>query len=240
VGALIDLLADDCVAPGPSDLNARFIRGTPLKAIFGQFNSPHKRNGFAAPGRRQAVPQTMIAPAFPLDAQLHLATGVAWSLKRHAKPSVAVAFYNDEPGSCLDAIRFSAAHKLPIVHIVHNSGLALSSSLAKHATSAQQPILPAFRVDGNDVVAVYRVAQEAIRRARQGHGPALIECQACNWDVKPETDSPETNTKDRQPALSSVDPILRMQAYLERKRLWSSAWKQKLVERFSSQLNRAV
>ena len=37
--------------------------------------------------------------------------------------------------------------------------------------------LPAIRVDGNDVVAVYRVASEAIAHARKGHGPTLIDCR---------------------------------------------------------------
>ena len=47
-------------------------------------------------------------------------------------------------------------------------------------TSALSPI-PGVRVDGNDAVAVYEVALEAVKRAREGHGPTLIECMTYRW-----------------------------------------------------------
>jgi pyruvate dehydrogenase E1 component alpha subunit len=46
--------------------------------------------------------------------------------------------------------------------------------------TTESSLLPSISVDGNDVVAVYRVATEAIAHARKGHGPTLIDCQLVN------------------------------------------------------------
>jgi pyruvate dehydrogenase E1 component alpha subunit len=71
-------------------------------------------------------------------------------------------------------------------------------------------------VDGNDVVAVYRVATEAIVHARKGNGPTLIECRF-----------------DRSEA---HDPILKMEAYLLRKGLFSEELKIEATAGFTSEL----
>lgn len=250
VGALIDLLAEDCVAPGRCDLTARFIQGMPLKLIFAQLYAGQAApgNGFVLPPSRGHTPRAMIVPAFALSAQLNLVTGVAWAARMHGKANVAVAFSGDDSASLgfwRDAVSFSAAHRLPIVHVVHNNAgdgsvsARLSLPGKDLATSAEDHGFPAFTVDGNDVVAVYRVVREAIRRARQGHGPALIECQTYRWCSQMETDSashrPGTVELER-----SADPISRMEAYLEPKRLWSDKWKRKLVDGFSKKLDKAV
>ncbi len=242
VGALIELLADDCIAPGRRELAAFLIRGAPLKAIFARLSA--HQPGSADLGLPQVQP--MIVPALSLSAQLNLVTGAAWSLERQGKPGVAVAFSGDDSASLgfwRDAVVFSVAHKLPIVHIVHNNAgdgsvSARFSLPAEDSADARYSGLPAFTVDGNDVVAVYRVAQEAIRRARQGHGPALIECQSYRLCSQLETDS--NNRRRAAVELDqSADPIARMETYLKQKGLWSDKWKRKLVERFGRELDRA-
>jgi pyruvate dehydrogenase E1 component alpha subunit len=42
-------------------------------------------------------------------------------------------------------------------------------------------MIPGVRVDGNDVIAVFEVAREAVKRAREGSGPTLIECRTYRW-----------------------------------------------------------
>ncbi len=249
VGALIDLLGDDCVAPGRRDLAACLIRGWPLKAIFTRLyeRALYPASEALPPPTRSYDCQTMISPAFALSTQLNLVTGVAWALKRHGRPNVAVTFSGDDSASLgfwRDALKFCAAHRLPMVHIIYNNAGDGSVSarllLAEDAPAKGNHLsLPAFNVDGSDVVAVYRVAQEAIRRARQGYGPALIECQTYRWCSRLETDS----SSQRPGAVEleqSADPIARMEAYLQQKRLWSDKWKQKLAARFSKDLDAAV
>jgi pyruvate dehydrogenase E1 component alpha subunit len=247
VGTLIDLLADDCVGVGRHDLTTRFIRAIPLKTIFADLYARRAgaRDGFAGPQAGGRAPEAMIAPTFALSAQLNLVTGVAWSLKRHGRPNVAVAFSEDDSTSLAcwrDCVTFSALHKLPIVHVVSaNAGDSSVREIlhfaAEHASARRpQPSLPAFTVDGNDVVAVYRVAQEAIRRARQGYGPAVIECQVSRGRSHPDAKSPNLGLD----TLEAADPIARMETYLQQQGMWSDKWKRKLVENFSRKLDHAV
>jgi TPP-dependent pyruvate/acetoin dehydrogenase alpha subunit len=97
------------------------------------------------------------------------------------------------------ALDLAAAQNLPMVFVSLN-----------HEDDRQRPTealpvrgkkkgyaLPSIRVDGNDVVAVFRVASEAIARARKGHGPTIIEC----------------------PLAYPADPIKNMEKYLIRKGL---------------------
>jgi TPP-dependent pyruvate/acetoin dehydrogenase alpha subunit len=79
---------------------------------------------------------------------------------------------------------------------------------------------PCIPVDGSDVVAVYRVATEAITHARKGNGATLIECVPCP-------------SADR----SEIDPILKMEAYLTRKGLFSEGLKREVADSFSRELD---
>jgi TPP-dependent pyruvate/acetoin dehydrogenase alpha subunit len=250
VGALIDLLDEDCIAPGRRDCTARLIRGMPLKLVFAQLYARQagRAGGFSSPLPRRPGQLSMIAPSFSLSAQLNIATGAAWAAKTHRKPNVAVTFSGDDSVSLSfwrDAVNFSVAHKLPVVHLVHNNAgdgsisARLSLPGTDLASSSQQPNLPAFTVDGNDVVAVYRVAQEAIRRARQGHGPALIECQTYRWCSHLETDSAK-HLPSTMELEHPTDPLSLMEAYLKQKRLWSERWKRKLMESVARELDKAV
>ena len=77
---------------------------------------------------------------------------------------------------------------------------------------------PVIAVDGNDAVAVYRVASEAIAHARKGDGPTLIEC---------------IRTK-------AGDPLLNMEKYLVRKGLFSEEFKRKVAAGCSEKLDAAL
>src|SRR5258708_32390239 len=73
-------------------------------------------------------------------------------------------------------IAFSSSHKLPIVFVTHDRLAAERNGKQwRRLPSASSLELPRISVEVNDVVAIYRVAQEAIPRAREGHGPALNE-----------------------------------------------------------------
>lgn len=82
--------------------------------------------------------------------------------------------------------------------------------------------VPAIRVDGSDTVAVYRVAYEAITRAREGGGPTILECAA--WPFEAE----------------ASDPLLKLERYLAGKKLFSKAWKRRLEEKHAEEADKAV
>ncbi len=119
-----------------------------------------------------------------------LAVGAALSARMQNNGRIAVAFFGDgasEEGSFHESLNFAALHSLPVVFACENNLYATSSPL-----EARQPPagiaakgagygIPAVVVDGNDVIAVYHAAGEAVARARRGEGPTLLEFRTWRW-----------------------------------------------------------
>src|SRR5215813_3525746 len=248
VGAMIGLLPGDCVAPRRQDVVTGFGLGcglTPssaLKQVVATLLQPVTSGRGQALTARTGLPW-IIAGKSAMAARLNISTGVALAYQSKTQPNVVVAFSGDDStalGSWHEAVDFAVTHKLPIVHVVQSDVWTeppdprLLVALKGMDNVGSDNGIPTLTVDGNDVVAVYRVVQEAIRRAREGYGPALIECKTQRWPA-PATVSPMA---ERGSELSD-DPISRMETYLKQKRLWSEAWKQRLVKSFTTQLDAA-
>jgi TPP-dependent pyruvate/acetoin dehydrogenase alpha subunit len=77
------------------------------------------------------------------------------------------------------------------------------------------------------------VAQEAIRRAREGHGPAVIECMTARSNAT-------EKTSERSAQYLAQDPISFMEQYLRRRDLWSDEWSHSIIDGFNRQLNEAA
>lgn len=134
---------------------------------------------------------------------LTLATGMALGLKKAQRPGIVVAVAREkaeadpEYGSLL---AFASRNKVPSIYILEFTG-----SLRIRRKPLKPP-LPIIIAEGSDTVAILRVIQECARRARQGHGPALIQCT--------------------QP---SADPLDFLEEYLRKRNLWSDGWLQELA-----------
>jgi pyruvate dehydrogenase E1 component alpha subunit len=108
------------------------------------------------------------------------------------------------------------------------------------SVKAQSYGIPGITVDGNDVVAVYRVAQEAIARARRGQGPTLIEAKTYRWYGHSEIDPAKYRDPAEVERWKAKDPIAGMEKYLIAKGLFSAAWKQEIVDGFNEELDAAI
>lgn len=115
-----------------------------------------------------------------------LAAGAALAAQYQGKDSVAVCFFGDgaaNQGTTHEAMNLATCWKLPVVFVNENNMYGISSCtinsmcVADIADRAGAYDMPGVVVDGNDVVAVYEAASEAIKRARKGIGPSLIECK---------------------------------------------------------------
>ena len=115
-----------------------------------------------------------------------IAVGAAFTNKFKKSGNVAVSFFGDgasNEGSVHEAVNMAALYKLPIVFICENNGYGEYTPQAQHqaivdvADRARGYGMPGVVVDGMDVIAVYEAAGEAIKRARAGEGPTLLECK---------------------------------------------------------------
>jgi len=101
--------------------------------------------------------------------------------------------------------------------------------------------IPGITVDGNDIVAVWRVTQESIHRARSGAGPTLIECRTWRWHA--EADNSPTNGRAKSKVLHARwqnDPLRHMEHYMKKRNLWQQAWKDRLTAEYKAALTDAV
>lgn len=114
-----------------------------------------------------------------------LACGSALTAKYKKTNAVSVCFFGDganNQGTFHEGINLAAIWKLPVVFVAENNGygeatpFSYASSCKTIADRAVAYNIPGVRVDGKDVLAVYRAAEEAVQRARRGEGPTLIEC----------------------------------------------------------------
>lgn len=122
--------------------------------------------------------------------EIPIATGAAYRAKYLGTDQVAVSFFGDSAsneGTFHESLNMAAAWKLPIVYIIENNlyGISVDIRDVTNTTNlADRAIgygMPGVVVDGMDVIAVYQAAEEAVKRARSGNGPTLIECKAYRW-----------------------------------------------------------
>jgi TPP-dependent pyruvate/acetoin dehydrogenase alpha subunit len=174
---------------------------------------------------------------------------VALAFKMQKKPFITVALSCDGStslGFWHEALNFAGVMQLPIVYVVQNNLWAESVSVKMQtavkdlSVKAQAYGFPGVTVDGNDVVAVYGAAREAIRRARSGGGPTLIECKTYRWYGHSEIDPAKYRTPEELEHWKANDPIRKMEERLEKQKLWSGAWKQELLAGFNKEIDEAV
>ncbi len=119
-----------------------------------------------------------------------IAMGAAFSIKFKKQNNVAVSFFGDgasNEGSFHEAANMAALFKLPCIFVCENNGYGEYTPQANHqaivdvADRAPGYGMPGVVVDGMDAVAVYEAAGEAIKRARNGDGPTLLECKTYRY-----------------------------------------------------------
>jgi TPP-dependent pyruvate/acetoin dehydrogenase alpha subunit len=211
----IDLVPDDTLVLPPNDSVAGLVKGIPLGDLVAQ----------------------LFAPKTPASAQgdhLNTATAAAVTHKRNQNNNVVVVFAGEATTKlpCWgEALKFARRRRLPIMFVVENNpwpGTKPIEEPEDFALKARSYGLFGITVDGNDVVAVYRVAYESLDRLRHCDGPVLVEAR------------PYHTVGQRKLSKSDRDPLLHMERYLTAKKLFTEPWKQTVIAAFSRQLDAAV
>jgi pyruvate dehydrogenase E1 component alpha subunit len=159
------------------------------------------------------------------DQTLH-ATGYAMGIQRDGcEDEAAIAYFGDgatSQGDVSEAFGWAAVFHAPVVFFCQNNQFAIS---APPERQSRVPIsqkasgfgFPGVRVDGNDVLACYAVTRKAMRAAREGEGPMLIEAFTYRMGAHTTTDDPTRyRLASEVEAWRLRDPIERVRAYLAR------------------------
>jgi 2-oxoisovalerate dehydrogenase E1 component len=114
------------------------------------------------------------------------AAGAGYSFKLLKTDQVAVAFFGDgaaNNGAFHEGLNLASIWDLPVLFVCENNQFATEVAFEYAAGNprvgnrAECYGMPGFELDGNDVLGIYEVAGQAVRRARSGQGPTLIECK---------------------------------------------------------------
>ncbi|HZE81428.1 MAG TPA: thiamine pyrophosphate-dependent enzyme [Candidatus Polarisedimenticolia bacterium] len=233
VGAGTHLLSKDCIALEHSGFVASLIKGTPLQSILAR-NEHQTGNGT---GKSASSRHDGNAAAI-----LSMDTVISLAAEMKGKTAVTLTFCMQHTETLIfdpASMAMAATQKLPLVCLVESSfdsRLELPTQIASGPyVGADAAFYPRIPVDGADAVAVFRVTQEAIRRAREGHGPAVIECLTSRGSAIEQT------TDGNSPAqYTAQDPLTFMEQYLRRRDLWSDQWSQSIIETFNRDLDVAL
>ena len=159
-----------------------------------------------------------------IGAQTLHAVGYAMGAQIKQDDSCSIAYFGDgatTEGDVSEAMVFASTYNAPVVFFCQNNGYAISeptSVQAKHvlARRASGFDIPAYRVDGNDILAVLAATRLSLQRARTGHGPSFIEAVTYRMGPHTTTDDPSRyRTNDEVESWKERDPMLRVERFLE-------------------------
>ncbi|MGI6331220.1 MAG: thiamine pyrophosphate-dependent dehydrogenase E1 component subunit alpha [Zhaonellaceae bacterium] len=173
-----------------------------------------------------------------------IAVGAALAAKLRGSDQVAVSFFGDgasNQGIFHESLNLAAVWKLPILFVCENNGFGISvptwqsTAVEDISVRAQGYNMPGYTVDGNDVYAIYEVAEKAIERAKEGLGPTLIECKTYrhlgHWTGDPQ---PYRTREEIEEWKEKNDPIKRMREKMLEKGI-ATAEKLDEIERLAAQ-----
>ncbi|MGF6598457.1 TPP-dependent pyruvate/acetoin dehydrogenase alpha subunit [Paraburkholderia sp. GAS448] len=158
-----------------------------------------------------------------VGSSMPIANGLALAAQIRGEPRVAVAYFGDGAaniGAFHESLNMASVWKLPVVFVCQNNGYAEHTKYA-YGTSvpniAQRAVayqMPGITVDGNDPIAMHRVAREAIERARDGGGPTLIEANTFRFHGHVFGDPDAYMDQHEKAAWVAKDPVPLFRAWL--------------------------
>lgn len=153
-----------------------------------------------------------------------ISCGAGLSAKIRGTDQVCVCFFGDgstNQGTFHESLNMASIWKLPIIFVCENNHYGISMSQDRHqaikdvADRGAAYNIPGIAVDGNDPLAVYEAAAEAVARARAGKGPTLLECKTYRQHGHFEGDPATYKPKEEQAAWMEKDPLPRFAKFLE-------------------------
>lgn len=180
-----------------------------------------------------------------------IAMGAAFSNKFRKTKQVAATFFGDgasNEGAFHEAANMAGLYKLPIVFVCENNGFGEYTPQANHqaivdiADRAAGYGMPGVIVDGMDAIAVWEAAGEAVKRARAGKGPTLLECKTYRYydhvgvrgmGINYRTDEEVEYWKGR-------DPIDMLEKRLAEQKILTAAKAKKIHEEIQAEVDAAM
>jgi 2-oxoisovalerate dehydrogenase E1 component len=220
-----------------------------LEAVFARATDPSS-GGRQMPNHWGSSRLRVITGSSPIATHIPHAAGIALAARMRGEDAAVVAYFGDgaaSKGDFHEALNFAGIHGLPLVAICENNGYAISVPLSKEsaieniAEHAHQYRCYGMIVDGNDPLDVYAAVNSALKRARRGEGPSLIECKTYRYLSHTSDDDDRTyRTPAEVEAWRKKDPFQRLKQYLIEQRLLTEAQEAELEAEITAEIEEAV
>src|SRR5438067_6100354 len=248
VGSCYALDKKDWIAPMIRNIGALLVKGVPPRDIFMQhmakYDSPTKgRDGTSHFGDLDNL--HIVSPISMLGDLIPVMTGIAIGARYLGQKVVAMTWIGDggsSTGVFHEGLNFAATQKAPFVLILENNLWAYSTPVRRQvplenlADRAKAYGIASYVVDGNDVVAMYKTAKEAVDRARAGEGPILIEAKSFRRMGHAQHDPAEYVPKEMRANWEARDPVALYERFLLGEKLLDAKNKEEIEDKIDTLL----
>jgi 2-oxoisovalerate dehydrogenase E1 component alpha subunit len=243
VGVGASMRPDDVLCPVYREYGSQLWRGVKMSEVLLYWGGDERGNDFA-------VPRQDFSWCVPIGSQVLHAAGAAMAFKVRGEKRCAVAFIGDggtSQGAFYEAMNLAGARALPVVFVIVNNKWAISVPIEAQTatrTLAQKAIaagIPGVQVDGNDIVAVRHIMDEALARARRGEGPTVVE--AVTYRLSDHTTADDASRYRRANEVKTAwrtEPLLRVRAHLIKAKAWDDAREEELKATCAKDVDAAV
>jgi pyruvate dehydrogenase E1 component alpha subunit len=243
---------EDWVFPGLREQLVALVRGFSLTtyahSVFADArDTAHGRQMPCHPTAREV---NYVSMSSVIGTQISQAAGVAYALRARKAPGAVLAFFGDGATSANDfhaGLNFAAVLQLPVVFVCANNQWAISLPAEHQTASTTMAVkaaaygLPGRRVDGTDLIAVYRALAEALDNVRAGKGPSLIEFVVFRMTPHSSSDDPSRyQPADWMERAARLDPVSRLERWMADHRLLPPELRSSLHEEAERQVREAV
>jgi pyruvate dehydrogenase E1 component alpha subunit len=191
----------------------------------------------------------MLGATAVVGAGIPIAVGAGLSIRLRGTDQVVVCFFGEgasNQGTFHEGINMAAIWSLPVIFVCENNLYAMGTrqsmvmKLENIADRAAAYGIPGVTVDGNDVLAVYKAAHEAVNRARRGEGPTLIECKTYRHKGHSRFDPATYRPKEEVEEWLKRDPVPRLRTKLLEMGLLTEQEAEKIEQEAVSAVEEAV
>ncbi|MEM0449608.1 MAG: pyruvate dehydrogenase (acetyl-transferring) E1 component subunit alpha [Methanomassiliicoccales archaeon] len=246
IGPALALEKGDWIVWAFRELGALLLRGIPLWRLYLYWMG--NEEGSILEGDVNVTPS-----AVPVGSQIPHAAGIAYAIKYRKEPKAVLCYFGDgatSEGDFHEGLNFAGLMRLPVVFVCQNNQWAISVPRKRQTASltlAQKANAYGFKgilVDGNDILALYAAAKEALEKAKRGEGPTLIESFTYRMgDHTTSDDASRYRSEEEIAYWTARDPISRFRTYLISKSLWNekkeSAWTEEATRIVEEEVKRA-
>ena len=178
-----------------------------------------------------------------------IATGMAFAIKYKKKDNVVACFFGDgatNEGAFHEAVNMGAIWNLPVLYVCENNFYGASTHVSKvmkikHISERASAYgIPGETVDGNDILMVYQATAKALKRAKDGGGPTLLECLTYRRGGHSRRDANLYRDKQEEKEWFSRDPILLFRQKLIQEKILTEEKAKGISEGIEKEIDEAI